>query len=1853
MYGPVTCVDEHKWDPSINNPLFNEMVDLLKCHHEMLSKIWALADMDCYSSSDSDEFALAMHVIQSKIGGYEAPNHLTPPCKKKIALYTSMPFISFTPRPLQGEVNREDHNLQVTRNPLVLFAEIKNDLSKNLLEIGGIGALIFFFAKIVEVTSNDETQARALNILLQVCKTHYEFMLSFAYEFNGFRLINSVLETPNCNVSCKVYQPYLNCCLSSLDTKQAIIINSIAFSHLISSWRAWHRKPETINCFTNMLLDLISPVNSRREFNILQMRRGHIVDIILTMLKDTLVQMDDSNLELPYEVARILPELTKALITTLTLELSILNDVFDTLLLLHRASNTYICHSKSSFYYLLPTNLKSSQIRRSLGDRRPGMVNKLNSDWESSNFDGNSTSDQPKFDQETIYYMVMADFINMIAKIIEEASESMLYKMIGPIVRPGVLVILGHSESDKVREAVLNCLICCLKRGKGLEAINTFITHHGLHLIANQLHQHSATFNLINQAFAFIMNTQPDERFSFEENFPSLEIYKMSNDHWNSFVLLFALLPNSVNDVNLCHTALIALRKFIENLPLSSPIMKHLYEIGFIECLIKVLVNADNYQLGRDDSIDGYEDDVIINDVLKVIYSIGRNLFESSRSQHWNLFLQTINQLSQLEKKTTQGLRNWFRESLVHLFEAAHDAVGNHLTDLIRNWDDRSKLMKAINKSEKFFNLFSPSDETYMASHNSGLVVDSTSMSTYSSFRERPNYMNESEASNAIKGHVSNSELTDRFKKLIFKSVDFLILRDDLSISEKEKFFARSLLHRIFQVLDLNKKRSESKRRKSILNNFIGTSKEAIKNELCRLIHFLMSPLQPTPERLYYVSFLKSNAENLTLLLRSNNRFANLFESFLKDLLQACADSDGTELVRDLLKINPIGNNPNKRMVTNEISKRLISEWFVEWNKEKFQSANNQQEDASFERLQSLSHKVVENAMCITRDAVEAQNQERKVFINHLKHLSSERYSIHKDWKSLIEMFTHEKAVWYNEDSYLHSWELDPTEGPMRVRRRLRRCHLDIPSKFFAEPVSRHRTKYLDKNLAYLFQRNLHESDFTALIDRLYTNERILYTTSCTIIAPGVEYPGEILIGSSCIHFVGEQKTPYSESTVFTEVWLFDDIKEIHPCRYQLQNNAFEMFLTNGSSYLISFENKCDCDEFLKYLYMKTLANLTELKSLSSITQLWREGLMTNFEYLTYLNKISGRSFNDLMQYPVFPFILADYDSTVLNLKSPASFRNLSRPMAVQHKSNEEYYINQYNYLKEEYEKSSYFEDSLFPTTGPYHFGSHYSNSGTVLHFLVRLPPFTQMFLTYQDNSFDIPDRTFHSMETAWRLASGESKTDFKELIPEFFTLPEFLLNQEKFNFGIRQNGEVVDDVKLPTWCRGDARLFILIHRQALESDYITQNLHDWIDLVFGYKQTGRAAVEAINCFHPATYYGVDVSKIEDPVKSKALHTMIRTFGQMPKQLFNTPHPSINTERRLRDSKSPSIVSVMEEVTGIKWGNYIGSPAQVEPLIVHREKSTRKIASFCPLITNIVFSLEAYTCLLLTYNRPKPSSSSNNPSGATYITSLALVSWNYPDNVIRIKYSRNGPSTPLISGNLNYDKVTVCATTPGKNMLMIGHQSGLITVYNFTSPIKNNVELTGCKSWLHGHRGPVNCIVINQEFNVIVSGGVDGACIIWDLNKLFYIRTIASHSNEVLSIAISQTLGDIASLSHQQGVSLLKVNTINGSVVGEIKTTEKITSMCYSSAPEGVSVNVLAVGFADGTIKMYNSWDLALVRQLVAPKFNMPIKCMTYTHDNQHFHIAGENGTILVWGKSITKKNNFVNVFFHSDSSSS
>ena len=75
-----------------------------------------------------------------------------------------------------------------------------------------------------------------------------------------------------------------------------------------------------------------------------------------------------------------------------------------------------------------------------------------------------------------------------------------------------------------------------------------------------------------------------------------------------------------------------------------------------------------------------------------------------------------------------------------------------------------------------------------------------------------------------------------------------------------------------------------------------------------------------------------------------------------------------------------------------------------------------------------------------------------------------------------------------------------------------------------------------------------------------------------------------------------------------------------------------------------------------------------------------------------------------------------------------------------------------------------------------------------------------------------------------------------------------FLLNKQR-------TGERVHDVTLPPWAR-DTHEFIDLHRKALESEYVSENLHLWIDLIFGYKQRGKNAEQALNIFSHYSYEG-------------------------------------------------------------------------------------------------------------------------------------------------------------------------------------------------------------------------------------------------------------------------------------------------------------------------------------------------------------------------------------------------------------
>lgn len=359
---------------------------------------------------------------------------------------------------------------------------------------------------------------------------------------------------------------------------------------------------------------------------------------------------------------------------------------------------------------------------------------------------------------------------------------------------------------------------------------------------------------------------------------------------------------------------------------------------------------------------------------------------------------------------------------------------------------------------------------------------------------------------------------------------------------------------------------------------------------------------------------------------------------------------------------------------------------------------------------------------------------------------------------------------------------------------------------------------------------------------------------------------------------------------------------------YKHIESAFEIFISTNHSFFFNLVHNQRKKVFrllskqsmpnLKYFQINddTIDHPNSVFSLYRITERWQKKEISNYQYLILLNLYSGRSFNDLTQYPVFPWILSNYHSETLDLHDPHNYRDLSKPIGALNQS-------RLKSLKDKIEMAKEFDQDDSPDKLPYFlYTTHYSTAYDVVYYLIRVEPFTSIFIHFQGNKFDLAERTFQSIGQVWD-AINSSQAQYKELIPEMFTTPEILMNQDKFDLGkttppiqfdsIDYYNDCTDYVQLPPWAHNNPYLFIQKHREALESDYVSMHLNEWIDLIFGFKQTGENAVQADNTFHPYSYSSYLTPQVrKDKEKMKTIQMTIVEFGITPNQIIKTnPHP--------------------------------------------------------------------------------------------------------------------------------------------------------------------------------------------------------------------------------------------------------------------------------------------------------------------------------------------------------------------------
>jgi WD repeat-containing protein 81 len=262
-------------------------------------------------------------------------------------------------------------------------------------------------------------------------------------------------------------------------------------------------------------------------------------------------------------------------------------------------------------------------------------------------------------------------------------------------------------------------------------------------------------------------------------------------------------------------------------------------------------------------------------------------------------------------------------------------------------------------------------------------------------------------------------------------------------------------------------------------------------------------------------------------------------------------------------------------------------------------------------------------------------------------------------------------------------------------------------------------------------------------------------------------------------------------------------------------------------------------------LCVNTSSNGSQCQSSARIdllkfTKLWLIGDLSNFDYLMMLNNAAGRQMGNPNHHPVIPWIM---DFSV----SHGGWRNLTKS---------KYRLN----------KGDSQLDFAYETTGmrsmdfmmghgvlPPHHLSDLLSDITYYVYLARRTPKHVLCAHVRQNW--VPNEYPLSIQ---RLQAWTPD----ECIPQFFTDPTVFKSLHAD----------LPDLEVPTWADSPED-FIHQHRRALESNRVSENLHHWIDIAFGYKLLGHAAEKAKNV----------VFSLVDPFSKP------KNYGVV--QLFASPHP--------------------------------------------------------------------------------------------------------------------------------------------------------------------------------------------------------------------------------------------------------------------------------------------------------------------------------------------------------------------------
>ena len=680
------------------------------------------------------------------------------------------------------------------------------------------------------------------------------------------------------------------------------------------------------------------------------------------------------------------------------------------------------------------------------------------------------------------------------------------------------------------------------------------------------------------------------------------------------------------------------------------------------------------------------------------------------------------------------------------------------------------------------------------------------------------------------------------------------------------------------------------------------------------------------------------------------------------------------------------------------------------------------------------------------------------------------------------------------------------------------------------------------------------------------------------------------------------------------------NIRQIFKKRYYYKEDSLELFTHSNKSYYIKFNSKKDRDEF--YISITNSYNELSLfkEDVLSIAKKWEHWDISTLSFLSIINNFANRSFKDLTQYPVFPWIIKDYESKKLNSFNESNIRELNKPIGalgsqerlecfmqnykeskeseMETKVKKEKQIMKLKEKKEKSDKKNLEEndnDNEIIEEKRYFYSSHYSNPFYVCHYMSKVFPYSFCAIELQGDGFDKRERQFLSMINSWNNCMNET-TDIRELIPEFFFLPEMFINFNRINFlNDKINLKKLNDIKdfeYPIWSKNNPNLFIIKNRLALESDFVSDNINDWIDLIFGCKQKGEEAEKAKNLFFDFTYENsIDIEKCKKSNLDEYNSLISKVeIGQTPSQIYSRgvdkrmKRKEINLKKIInfeKISKWKSHSSQSEKINSISYNSNIKELAK-KMLIYIKALKNRKI--ICIFNNGVVLFLkEEYTLFSesgLVFINEKTIKIPTDLSNNRIISSINPPSIIEEDFDVMTEIDKEQPITCILNGKYiikggYYDskfmihetfhvyknkhiyvylddetKISVIKSDEEEDkFLYVGTTNGKIFVYKINKNTEEINDILKYHTLIKDHSKSINDIYIDTKLNILSTVSSDKTCNIYTYPDLKLFRVILLHGLNSLDNVFISNMPLPSVIIYSKADSMFYAYTINGSFI--------------------------------------------------------------------------------------------------------